>query len=47
MKTTEYPVTVCDLYADFERVDLSDGGFIDLRHIAAIAAQIVEGAYND
>ena len=40
MKTVFHPVTVRDLYADFERVELSDGGSIDLHHIAEHAARI-------
>ena len=44
MKTTEYPVTVRDLYAGFEMVELSYvGGSIDLYHIAEHAARIAEG----
>ena len=44
MKTTEYPVTVRDLYAGFEMVELSYvGGSIDLHLIARIATRIAEG----
>ena len=39
---------VGDMAVDHERTCLHGSmGIIDLRHIAAIAAQIVEGAYND
>ena len=45
MKTVFHPVTVRDLYAGLEMVELSyDGGSIDLHLISRIAAQIVKGA---
>ena len=45
MKTVFHPVTVRDLYAGFEMVELSYvGGSIDISHIAEHAAQIAEGA---
>ena len=45
MKTVFHPVTVRDLYADFEMVELSYvGGSIDLHLIARIATQIAKGA---
>ena len=48
MKTVFHPVTVRDLYAGFEMVELSYvGGSIDLHLIAGIAARIAEGAYHD
>ena len=44
MKTVFHPVTVRDLYAGFEMVELSYvGGSIDLHLIAGIAAQIAKG----
>ena len=44
MKITLHPITVRDLYAGFEMVELSYvGGSIDLHLIARIAAQIAEG----
>ena len=45
MKTVFHPVTVRDLYAGFEMVELSYvGGSIDLYHIAEHAAQVVHEA---
>ena len=47
MKTVFHPVTVRDLYADFERVELSDGGSINIFHIAEHAARIARGQEQD
>ena len=48
MKTVFHPVTVRDLYAGFEMVELSYiGGSINLYHIAEHAAQIAKGADHD